>query len=145
MLAVNKFPQTYIDGCRSKVDAQISAYKDVVTAAKDLDRSGGTRLDPEIEAFEPVFFNNMVLLLDYYFVHRTRTLEKKDGNPLNEVRVLCDSMLTNVGIMAADKTIRLDPAKSLLGYQVGDKIKLNEGDFLLLSKAFFAEIENKYT
>lgn len=53
-------------------------------------------------------------------------------------------MLGNDGIMAADRTIKLDPAKSLLGYQVGDQIKLNEGDFLLLSKAFFAEIENKY-
>ncbi|MEX1264623.1 MAG: DUF6596 domain-containing protein [Actinomycetota bacterium] len=78
-------------------------------------------------------------------VPRTRALEKKDGNPLNEVRVLCNSMLNNDGIMTADKTIRLDPARSLLKYQVGDTIKLNEGDFLLLSKAFFAEIENMYT
>lgn len=70
MLAVNKYAQTYIDGCRSKIDVQISAYKNAVTAAKDLDRSSDTQLDPEIEAFEPVFFNNMVLLLDYYFVHR---------------------------------------------------------------------------
>lgn len=136
MLAVNKYPQTYIDGCRSKVDVQISAYKDVVRAA---------RRDPGIEAFEPMFFNNMVLLLDHYFVHRTRALEKKDGNPLNEVRVLCNSMLNNDGIMTADKSIRLDPAKSLLKYQVGDTIELNEGDFLLLSEAFFAAIENKYT
>jgi hypothetical protein len=50
--------------------------------------------------------------LENYFVHRSRTLEKKDGNPLNEVRVLCTSMMSNDGKLAADKQIRLDPAKS---------------------------------
>lgn len=46
--------------------------------------------------------------------------------------------------MCADKTIKFDPAKSVLKYKVGDEIKLNEEDFALISKAFFAEIESKY-
>lgn len=71
-------------------------------------------------------------------------MEGKDGNPLNEVRVLCNSLLNNGGLMASDKQIKLDPAKSILKYQVGDEIKLSEADFALLAKAFFAEIESKY-
>ena len=45
-----------------------------------------------VDAFVPRFFNGLVLQLDYSFVHRTRNLEGKDGNPLNEVRVLCSSL-----------------------------------------------------
>jgi hypothetical protein len=52
----------------------------------------------------------MVLVLENYFEHRTRAKEKKDGNPLNEVRLLSTSMMTNNGRMAADKSIKLDPA-----------------------------------
>jgi len=48
-------------------------------------------------------------------------------------------------VQAADRTISLNPAKSLLKYQVGDEIKLNEGAFLLLlSTAFFAEMASKF-
>jgi hypothetical protein len=74
-----------------------------------------------MEAFEATFFNNMVLLLDYLFVHRLRTVEGKDGNPLNEVRILCNSMLLNDNIMTADKSIKLSPEGSVLKYRVGDK------------------------
>jgi len=59
-----------------------------------------------IGSFEPVFYNNIVLIVDSYFVHRTRAVEKKDGNSLNEVRMLCDSMLHNNDVMRADRTIK---------------------------------------
>ena len=86
----------------------------------------------------------MVLLLDTLFVHRLRVIEGKDGNPLNEVRVLCNSMLNNNNTMCADSTIKLNPATSVLIYKVGDEITLSETEFLRIFKAFFAEIERKY-
>lgn len=42
----------------------------------------------------------------------------KDGNPLNEVRILCNSIMNNNGIMSKDKTIRLNPEKSVLIFKI---------------------------
>lgn len=86
----------------------------------------------------------MVIVLDHLFVHRLRTVEGKDGNPLNEVRMLSDSMMNNNNKLSADKTIKYDPARSILKYRISDGIKLNDPNFLLISKAFFAEIESKF-
>lgn len=86
----------------------------------------------------------MVLVLESSFMHRSRTIEKKDGNPLNEVRVLSRSLVENDGVMGVDKTIKLDPGTSVLRYQVGDRIRVRESDFVRLSKAFFAEVEAKF-
>jgi hypothetical protein len=46
--------------------------------------------------------------------------------------------------MCADMCIKLSPEKSVLKYHAGDEIKLTEADFVLLSSAFFAEIESKF-
>jgi len=141
MLCINNYAQKYIDNCRKKINVQLSAYKKLVATAR---KHNATLLNAAIDSFEPVFFNNMVLILDSYFTHRSRTIEGKDGNPLNEVRVLCNSMLHNNNTMSADKTIKLVPEKSVLKYKVGDVIKLSKADFSRLSKAFFAEGESKY-
>jgi len=88
------------------------------------------------------------------FVHRFTGIEGKDGNPLNEVRILCNSLLLNRGKLQVDKLpgwpnsassgIRLPPEKSVLGLKAGDEVRLSEGDFGRLSKAFFAELEKKF-
>jgi hypothetical protein len=98
-----------------------------------------------LESFEPLFFNNLVLVMDRSFVHRTRALEGKDVNPMNEVRMIWDSLLENSGKLTANKTIKYNPSKSVLKLDVDDEIKLNESRFIRLSNAFFAEIENKFT
>jgi hypothetical protein len=81
------------------------------------------------------------------FVHRLRVIEGKDGNPLNEVRVLCNSILLNGGKrqvetlpewpMSGGRSLKLPPEKSVLKLKVGDVVKLSEADFVRLSKAFF--------
>ena len=82
--------------------------------------------------------------MDSHFVHRGRAAEMKDGNPLNEVRMLCDSIMNNRSVLRADKTISYDVSKSVLKVDIGDEIKLNETDFKRLSSAYFTEIEKKY-
>ena len=144
MLCVNNYTLEYIDGCRLRVNVQVSAYQELVNTARNQIGKNETQLNSAIGSFDPLFYNNMVLILDALFVHRARALEKKDGNPLNEVRVVCNSIMNNNNILCADNTIKLNPARSVLKYKTNDKIKLTEGEFLLLSKFFFAEIENKY-
>jgi hypothetical protein len=144
MLAVKNYSQEYINECRSKIDLLLSTYKGLITTSKELVGTDNEILNSAIKTFEPNFFNNMVLALNDYFGNRMRGLEKKDGNPLNEVRILCDSILNNNNKMNSDNTIKYDPAKSVLKYEVGDEIKLNQKDFELISEAFFNEIEKKF-
>lgn len=138
MLSVNSYPHEYVEECRAKIARQTSAYEKLSAGAS------GTPAESALAEFEPLFFNHMVLALDHYFLHRARGMEGKDGNPLNEVRVLCDSLMENDGKLAANKTIKPDPAKSLLQYGAGDEIAIDEASFNLLSKAFLEEIESKY-
>jgi hypothetical protein len=135
MLGVSEYPKQYIDQCRADMRSQLAAYRKLKKAV-DGDAALGT--------FEPLFFNNLVLVLDAYFVHRLRTKELKDGNPANEVRVLCSSILQNGAKLAADKTIKVKPETSVLGYEVGDDIRLDEKRFARLADAYFAEIEKKF-
>ena len=141
MLGMKKYPKDYIAACRARVDADLRAYRSQVGKASSRD-------------FETRFFNDQVLLLDYMFVHRLTGIEGKDGNPLNEVRALCNSILLNQGKLQVDRLpgwpnsagsgIKLSPETSLLKLKVGDEVRLSEADFARLSKAFFAELEKKF-
>ena len=138
---MKKYPKDYIAACRARVDADLRAYRE----------GGGKAATKE---FEARFFNDQVLLLDYMFVHRLTGIEGKDGNPLNEVRVLCNSILLNRGRLQVDKLpgwpnsagsgIKLPPEKSVLKLEVGDEVRLTEADFAQLSTAFFAELEKRF-
>jgi hypothetical protein len=135
MLCINTYSQTHIDQARKKVAAQLKTYQALIAGVKD---------NKAVEAFEPHYFNNLLIALDSHFVHRARAKEGKDGNPLNETRMLCDALINNQGTLAAEKSIKYVPDKSVLKYSIGDEIKLKAADFMLLSKAFLAEIESKY-
>ena len=94
--------------------------------------------------FEPRLCELLVLELDQLFVHRARAVEGKDGNALNEVRLLCRAIMENDAVMVADKGIRLDPGRSVLGSEPGGRLALTLDGVERLRDAYFADIERKF-
>jgi hypothetical protein len=86
----------------------------------------------------------MVLALDRPFVHRVRMVTGKDGNPLNEVELIVDSLMDNGGVLRGNNVITLKPDESVLKLEIGDRIALDAEQFERLSRAFFAELEAKF-
>ncbi len=66
MPGVNKYTKQYINDCRSKVNLHLSTYKKLVETARKQVGKNENSINPAIESFEPVFFNNMVLHLDVF-------------------------------------------------------------------------------
>ena len=131
-----------LDRARTAIDRQLAAYKKLVKAI-DASRSDG-KVSSAIEAFEPLFFNNMTLVLDRYFVHRLRVVTGKDGNPLNEVELLAESLMNHEGVLHCNNVIKFVPDESVVKLKIGDQIELTGAQFERLAKAFFAEIESKF-
>jgi hypothetical protein len=138
MLGRKTFTQDELDGCRAALDEQLAAYRRLAAAARaDGDADA-------LAAFEEPFFSNLVLSLDRWFVHRIRAVSGKDGNPLNEVELIAESLMLNGGVFRTTSVIRYEPSESVLGIAAGDRIALGEDDFVRLSAAFLAEIERKF-
>ena len=136
MLAKNTYEQDYIDGAKKVVAYQVSTYRAVAEATTD---------EAALAQFEPVFFNDLVLVLDSFFAHRARGTEGKDGNPINEVTMLRDANLEHYGVFTESKTMKLTPESSVLGIKFGDYVQLNEESFTKISEAFFSELEARFT
>jgi hypothetical protein len=132
MLSVSSYTKDYVDACRTKVAAQLASHRKV-SAAKP----------PGFDTFERQFLNHMILALDHYFLHRSRNMEGKDGNPLMRSG-LCNAIMESDGRMSADKTIRYKPEMSIPKFKPGDEIRLNADGLTRLSAAFFDEIMKKY-
>lgn len=137
MLGRKAYTQEEIDSGREAIRRLLECYDSLraeVTSSVAVDR------------FEGPFLNGLLLTLDRHFVHRLSgpNYEGKNGNPLNEVRIICDSLLTNGGRMRSDKQIALPPDKSLAGFAVGDDIHLSRDQFDRLAAGFFAELERRF-
>lgn len=133
MLAVTSYKKDYLEACRAGAKAQLAAFRKLEKAAPAA-----------AAAFAPGYFITQVLALDHFFLHRQRSFEGKEGGPLNELRMLCDSIKENDGVMKANSTIKYDAARSQTGIAVGKKIVLDDKAFERLSNAVFAEIGAKY-
>jgi hypothetical protein len=128
MLARSTYDRDYVNAIRAQIAGDAAAFASANAG----------------EALEPVFFNDLVLVLELSFVHRLRGKEGKDGNPLNEVRVLASSLLEHGGVYTPQKSIRHKPESSVLGHAAGDRIALDAADFERLADAFFGELEAKF-
>lgn len=142
MLGRKNYTQEELDHAKTAIDRQLAAYKKLVKAID------GATSDPNVrqafDAFEPLFFNNLTLALDRYFVHRLRAVTGKDGNALNEVELVADSLMNNDGVLRTNNVIKLVPDQSVLKLEIGDRIGLDAVQFERLAEAFFVEIQAKF-
>ena len=142
MLGRKDYTKEELDSARKAVDKQLAAYKKLAKAAEG---AKDPKVAAALEAFEPLFLNHMTMVLDRYFVHRIRKVTGNDGNPVNEVELLTESLLTGDGALRGNNVIKYVPAESVTKLEVGDKIVLDAAQFERLAKAFLAEIEKKFS
>ena len=145
MLGMKEYEPDYVDACRSRVETQVAMFREVAQASRDHGDADVSALEGALESLEYEYFNNMLIVLEGYFVHRLRAVEGTDGNALNEVRVLAQSLMENGGTVMADSQITLDPERTVLGLSVGDPITLTLQQFRRISDAFFREIQSKFS
>jgi hypothetical protein len=141
MLGRKNYTRDELAHAKSAIAAQLAAYD---TLAAAVNASSDPKLVAALEDFEPLFANNMVLVLDRYFVHRLRVVTGKDSNPLNEVELLVDSLINNGGVLRGNNVIKLVPEQTVVKLEVGNRITLSAAQFAQLSKAFLAEIKAKF-
>ena len=128
MLARTSYPKPYVNAVRARVGRVLKAYD----KAKPAEPFAGDALA------------DVILGLEMAFVHRVRMNEGKDGNALNEVRMIAASILEFDAVMTLDKTIKWKPEASVTGLKIGDKIALSRKQVGALADAFLDEIEAKY-
>jgi hypothetical protein len=141
MLGRNNYTQEEVDHATIAVDQQLAAYKRLSAA---IGATSDPKVTSALEAFEPLFFNNMTLVLDRYFVHRVRKVSGKDGNPLNEVELISDSLMNNDGVLRGNNVIKLIPGQSLSKLDIGDRIRLSAAQFERLATGFFNELKSRF-
>ncbi len=127
---------------RKAVDEQLTTYRNLADAATT---AADPRVSAAVEALEPVLFANLVLALDRFFVHRVRLISGNGSNALNEVELLAESVITGEGVLSASKVLRLKPDQTVLGLAPGDRIRLTADRFEDLARAFFAELETRFS
>lgn len=128
MLGRANYPVAYIKAVNTRVDRVLKAFDQAKPA------------DP----FASEALLDVIVGLEMAFVHRLRGQEGKDGNPLNEVRMITASVLEFGGVMTLDKTIKWKPEASVTGLKNGDKIALDRKQVGKLVDAFFEELAKKY-
>jgi hypothetical protein len=125
MLVRTGYDRHYVAACRESIGA----------AAVELRRAGAGS----------AAWNQLLPALDRWFELRNPKLEGRDGNPLNEVRVLAASVTENGSVVAIPRGIKVSPETSVLGFEEGEEISLDGDAFERLFDAFLAEVEAKFT
>ena len=139
MLGRKTYTREELENARTVIDAQLAAWRALAEAA-----DGSPKTAAALEAIEPLLFNNMALVLDRYFVHRLRSVTGKDGNPLNEVELLSESLMNNDGVLRGNNVVKFVPERSVTGLEPGQRIRLGADEFERLARAFLADLEAKF-
>jgi hypothetical protein len=131
MAARMTFTAQEIANGREATDQQVRRFLDL--AAEGLIGDGD----------EATYFNNLTLQLDDFFEHRAREVAGAGTTPLNELELIAEGLRAN-GVVPVLDEIDYVPTSSVLGLEVGQEIELNADQFVELSDAVFAELEEKF-
>lgn len=123
MLLRTGYDRHYAASCRESVGAAVAELR---------------RVDAGSAAW-----NQLVPALDRWFAIRNPKVEGRDGNPLNEVRAIAESVTEHGSVMAIPRGIKLSAETSVLGFEEGEDISLDGDAFERLFDAFLAEVEEK--
>ena len=118
-----------VESCRDNCDALIAAW-----GANEVDDS----------TLESLVFGQAVVVLHTWFGHRRRELEGGDGNAMNEVRVIADSIVDNDAVLRVEGPISWVPERTVLRLEVGDDVEITANGFERLTAAYLAAIEATY-
>jgi hypothetical protein len=129
VLGRTSYSSDEVEACRDTVDALLAAWQ-----ADEVQDS----------TLENLVFGQAVIALDAWFVHRLRSMEGKDANALNEVRVLADSLISNSGVLRVEGPIRWVPERTVLGLDVGDEVLVTADGYERLAAAYLAAVEATY-
>ena len=142
MLGRKNYTPQEVARAKAAVAQQLATYKKVTKLLGTA--NADKKSDAAVAEFETVYFNNMVIVLDRYFVHRIRPVAGKDGTPLNEVELIADTLMKNAGMFKANNAIKYVPEASIVKLRAGDSIKLGASDFERVSTASFDELEREF-
>lgn len=134
MLGRSAYDPSQIAACASAFADALEGWQKVAARS-----DASARAEAEVRVF-----NQMVVALDGWFAHRLRRLEGKDGNVLNEVRLIALGLTANRGRFPADGVIRWHAETSVTGLRPGDQIMITAALFETLSLAFLAEMRAKF-
>lgn len=133
MLARTSYDPSQIATCRAAFAEMMDSWRTVAARSEAKARA----------AAEDSVFAQMVVALEGWFVHRQRSLEGKDGNALNEVRLIALGV-TQGGRFPEDMSIKWRPEASVSGLRPGDLIVMTEALFAKLVDAFLAAIAARF-
>ena len=119
------YDRHYVAACRESVGAAVA----------ELRRAGAGS----------AAWNQLMPALDRWFGIRNPKAEGRDGNPINEVRAIAESVTEHGSVMVVPRGIKLAPETSVLGFEEGEEISLDGDSFERLFDAFLAEVEAKLT
>jgi hypothetical protein len=109
MLGRKDYTAEELDHAARAITRQLSAYKKLVRALDDAD--SGPEVAAASEAFESLFFNNMRWCSTATSCPGFARSPGKDGNPLNEVELIADSLINNAGKFRTNTVITYTPDK----------------------------------
>ena len=134
MLGRSSYPAAQVAACRAEFAALAKAWHAVSARSE-----AGAQAEAEAQVF-----GQMVVALEGWFVHRLRGVEGRDGNVLNEVRLLALGVTANGGYFPSDGVIKWKPEASVTGYRAGDRIRLSEAVFSRLVSVFLDGIAARF-